>query len=322
MVSKTLVLSGLAAVGVAGVAAYLLIKPIQQKYAVTVQVTDQTGSAVAGAAVTLGQSLPQETNVDGITVFTDFPAGTYQLSVTAIGYQTLIESVQVSKNLTVPVVLTPNATCAPQTCPCGYYFSSTPPCGCVPQRVASLIVSPTYSFSQTWLVLRQGWWYNPFPTVCGFASTLQAPGASGCPSSSGCCRDSGHTDTIQLPLEATIKDVNGNPVCGIEVMAGLTGLQQIPWSGSCFKGVFNISLVNDTAITDENGIAVFTVKVQIAQVSCSCIDPLQDGPVSEGTPQIPFNMVFSIPNTSFEALMSLTMDAQICGYYPACSLPI
>src|SRR5436190_18139859 len=64
---------------------------------ITGRVTDPTGSAIVGAAVTAkdqdrGTEWPTTTNEDGIYSFPRIPVGTYSLKVEAKGFKTSVQS--------------------------------------------------------------------------------------------------------------------------------------------------------------------------------------------------------------------------------------
>lgn len=74
-------------------------------YTVTVEVTDTNGNAVQDANIALGQVVGR-TNSSGIATL-NIAAGTYTMTVSASGYANYEETVTVSQNSTVSVVLTP-----------------------------------------------------------------------------------------------------------------------------------------------------------------------------------------------------------------------
>lgn len=62
----------------------------------TGRVTDQSGAAIVGAAVTArdqqrGTAWPTQTNEDGIYAFPRIPVGTYELKVEAQGFKTYVQ---------------------------------------------------------------------------------------------------------------------------------------------------------------------------------------------------------------------------------------
>lgn len=273
---------------------------------VVVNVVNGSGIQVQGAVVTLG-SASQLTNSNGDATFAGISPGSYSLTVDALGFKELSESVSVSStSYSFQAIVQPSG-CTPTSCSCGYSFNNID-CMCEPQKIGSLTAPAVQTFNQTWVVSLLA-----IPPV---ACTMAYPG-SGCPAGAPPCNAScncQYGDTVRVPVSVSVKDVNGDPFCGVPVSASLP-LTQMPVNFPGYgSGMFLISLPSPSAVTDDKGNATFYVDVRLANWSCpncACLNPF--GCKGNQTSSIPFGMVFSAPGVP-NALTQFNMQALICAF--------
>ncbi len=281
-------------------------KPPPGNLTITIDVVDSVTSVpISGAAISLGSN-GLATDSNGVAVFEGISAGGYLLTVDAVGYTQLSETVQITDESPITVQLVQEHTCDPLNCGCVAKWDPLT-CACVPIRPQSIIVEPQLSVNMAWLVDYNCLNGNLEAVGILENNPLTCPGnglPAGWPSS----------NQWTFNLIGQVLDTEGQPLCEQDVLVSMQ--QQLSWSTpDGINGTISF-VYPSSVITDASGNFEITVEATLDPNNASVgLLSCAGGGASGGVTQVLNTVSYRVAGTGIQSVTGVGIRLLVCANY-------
>jgi len=280
------------------------IKSTGGKVTVTIDVVDQhTGEPIVGAAIGLNASTFY-TDLSGNAVIQGWATGPYYLSVSALGYKSVNETVVVSStDYSFEVQLPPSVVCVPPTCACNQVYNAAT-CGCVPRAVGSVQVEASQTIAQAWYM------YMGCNSNRLLSTGLFPGNPSSCPMF--WAPPAHPSNSLLVAQSGRVLGTDGNPLCDTTVAISMQ--EFVPWSANGVGGKLDF-IYPGTVQTDSSGNFSYDIQLEFNPVDYD-INIETCTLIGAGGPTVVQNTItYTIPGTTAQAGTSFVVEMLVCAGY-------